>query len=73
MGDLNSRRGQITGMESKSGAAKIDALVPLSTMFGYATVLRSYTQGRGNFTMEPSRYTEVPKSIQDEMTGGWRF
>jgi len=73
MGDLNSRRGQITGMDSKSGAAKISALVPLSTMFGYATVLRSYTQGRGNFTMEPSHYIEVPKSIQDEMTGGWRF
>ena len=73
MGDLNSRRGQITGMESKSGAAKISALVPLSTMFGYATVLRSYTQGRGTFTMEPCRYVEVPKSIQDEMTGGWRF
>jgi len=73
MGDLNSRRGQITGMDSKSGAAKIHALVPLSTMFGYATVLRSYTQGRGNYAMEPSHYVEVPKAIQDEMTGGWRF
>ena len=73
MGDLNSRRGQITGMDSKSGAAKIHALVPLSTMFGYATVLRSYTQGRGNYAMEPSHYVEVPKTIQDEMTGGWRF
>jgi len=73
MGDLNMRRGQITGMESKSGASKIYSLVPLSTMFGYATVLRSYTQGRGNFAMEPSHYTELPKSLQDEITGGYRW
>jgi len=71
MGDLNSRRGQITGMESKSGAAKIDSLMPLSTMFGYATILRSYTQGRGNFTMEPSHYVELPKILQEEITGGY--
>ena len=69
MGDLNSRRGQITGMETKSGAAQIFSLVPLSTMFGYATVLRSYTQGRGNFSMEPSHYVELPKSLQEELTG----
>ena len=69
MGDLNSRRGQITGMETKSGAAQINSLVPLSTMFGYATILRSYTQGRGNFTMEPSHYVELPKSLQEELTG----
>ena len=71
MGDLNSRRGQITGMETqKSGAAQINSLVPLSTMFGYATILRSNTQGRGNFAMEPSHYVELPKSIQEEITGG---
>ncbi|MCL2628117.1 MAG: elongation factor G [Oscillospiraceae bacterium] len=73
MGDLNSRRGQITGMDSKSGASQINSLVPLSEMFGYATILRSNTQGRGNFTMEPSHYIELPKSLQDEITGGWRF
>ena len=73
MGDLNSRRGQITGMEQKYGAAEISALVPLSTMFGYATVLRSYTQGRGNFAMEPDHYVELPKSLQDEITGGGRW
>jgi len=73
MGDLNSRRGQITGTESKSGAAQIHAVVPLSAMFGYATVLRSYTQGRGIFAMEPSHYVELPKSLQDEITGGWRW
>ncbi|MCL2124976.1 MAG: elongation factor G [Oscillospiraceae bacterium] len=71
MGDINSRRGQITGMETKSGASQIKALVPLSMMFGYATVLRSYTQGRGNYAMEPSHYVELPKSLQDEITGGF--
>jgi len=73
MGDLNSRRGQITGMDSKSGASQINALCPLSEMFGYMTVLRSNTQGRGNFIMEPSHYVELPKALQDEITGGWRF
>ena len=63
IGDLNSRRGQIQGMEARSGAQQIDAFVPLSEMFGYATDLRSSTQGRGQYTMEPSHYTEVPKSI----------
>jgi len=72
MGDLNSRRGQITGMETKSGAAQINSLVPLSTMFGYATVLRSNTQGRGNFAMEPSHYVELPQSLQEELVGGKR-
>ena len=72
IGDLKSRRGQITGMESNNGATQIDSQVPLSTMFGYATVLRSYTQGRGNFSMEPSHYVELPKSLQEEITGsGW--
>jgi len=65
MGDLNSRRGQILGMEARSGAQEITAYVPLSEMFGYATDLRSRTQGRGQYTMEPSHYEEVPKSIQE--------
>ncbi|MCL2365636.1 MAG: elongation factor G [Oscillospiraceae bacterium] len=69
MGDINSRRGQITGSETRNGAAKINADVPLSTMFGYATSLRSYTQGRGNFAMEPSHYVELPKSLQEELIG----
>ena len=66
MGDLNGRRGQIQGMEARFGAQQIDALVPLSEMFGYATDLRSKTQGRGQYTMEPHSYTEVPKSISEE-------
>jgi len=72
MGDLNARRGQITGMETKSGAAQINSQVPLSTMFGYATVLRSNTQGRGNYAMEPSHYVELPQSLQEEVIGGKR-
>ncbi|HHU05178.1 MAG TPA: elongation factor G [Clostridiales bacterium] len=67
MGDLSARRGQITGMETRSGATQIFAFVPLSEMFGYATDLRSRTQGRGNYSMEPSHYVEMPKSIQDEI------
>jgi elongation factor G len=70
IGDLNSRRGQITGMESRSGAAVINAFVPLSTMFGYATDLRSKTQGRGVYAMEPSHYVELPKSLQQELISG---
>ena len=73
MGDLNARRGQITGMDSRSGAAQINAIVPLSSMFGYATSLRSYTQGRGNFAMEPSHYVELPKALQEEITGVGRW
>ena len=65
MGDLNSRRGQIQGMIARSGAQQIDAFVPLSEMFGYSTDLRSKTQGRGQYTMEPSHYIEVPKSIAE--------
>lgn len=67
MGDLNSRRGQIQGMESRAGAQAISAHVPLSEMFGYATDLRSRTQGRGQYTMQPSHYAEVPKSIQESI------
>ena len=67
MGDLNSRRGQIQGMEARPGAQMIHAFVPLSEMFGYATELRSRTQGRGQYTMQPSHYDEVPKSIQEQI------
>ena len=67
MGDLNSRRGQIQGMEAKFGAQQIDAFVPLSEMFGYATDLRSKSQGRGQYTMELSHYIEVPKSIAENI------
>ncbi len=68
MGDLNSRRGMIQKMEARSGGAQqITAMVPLSEMFGYATDLRSRTQGRGQYTMEPSHYSEVPKSIQEKI------
>ena len=57
----------IQKMEALSGAQRITAMVPLSEMFGYATELRSRTQGRGQYTMEPSHYSEVPKSIQDKI------
>ena len=67
MGDLSSRRGMIQGTESRPGATQIDALVPLSEMFGYATDLRSSTQGRGQYTMEPHSYVEIPKSIADKI------
>ncbi|HIR53751.1 MAG TPA: elongation factor G [Candidatus Onthovicinus excrementipullorum] len=65
IGDLNSRRGMILGMETRSGATQVNANVPLSSMFGYATDLRSKTQGRGQYSMEPSHYAEVPKSIAE--------
>ena len=65
MGDLSSRRGQIQGMEARPGAQAITAFVPLSEMFGYATELRSRTQGRGQYVMSPSHYEEVPKAIQE--------
>ena len=67
IGDLNSRRGQIQGFEARSGAQQIDAFVPLAEMFGYATDLRSRTQGRGQYTMEPSHYIEIPKNIQEKI------
>ena len=65
IGDLNSRRGRIEGMEPRNGAQVINAMVPLAEMFGYATDLRSKTQGRGNYSMEVSFYDEVPKNISD--------
>ena len=67
IGDLNSRRGQIIQLEARSGAQQIDAYVPLAEMFGYATDLRSRTQGRGQYTMEPSHYVEIPKNIRDKI------
>ena len=67
IGDLNSRRGQIQGMEARQGTQQINAFVPLSEMFGYATDMRSKTQGRGQYTMEPSHYIEVPKSIAEKI------
>ena len=65
IGDLNSRRGMIQGMEAVAGAQRIVAMVPLSEMFGYATDMRSKTQGRGQYVMEPNNYAEVPKNIAD--------
>ena len=67
IGDLSSRRGQIQGQEARTGSVQIDALVPLSEMFGYTSDLRSNTQGRGQYTMEPHSYQEVPKSIAEKI------
>ena len=67
IGDLTSRRGQIQGQEARPGATQVDSLVPLSEMFGYATDLRSRTQGRGQYTMEPHSYVEIPKSIAEKI------
>ena len=67
IGDLNSRRGQILGMEARPGAQQIDALVPLSEMFGYSNDLRSKTQGRGQYSMEPHSYIELPKSLAEKI------
>ncbi|CDF02605.1 MAG: elongation factor G [Ruminococcus sp.] len=67
IGDLSSRRGQIQGQETRTGAVQIDALVPLSEMFGYTSDLRSNTQGRGQYTMEPHSYLEVPKNIAEKI------
>ena len=67
IGDLNARRGQIQGYEMRAGAQQIDAFVPLAEMFGYATDLRSRTQGRGQYTMEPSHYIELPKGLQEKL------
>ena len=70
LGDISSRRGTIQNSEEINGTAEITAMVPLSEMFGYATDLRSCTQGRGLYTMEPSHFAEVPKSIQEAITSG---
>ena len=67
IGDLNSRRGQVEGMDPRNGVQEIRASVPLSEMFGYSNDLRSRTQGRGQYSMEPSHYIEVPKSISEQI------
>ena len=67
IGDLNSRRGQIQGQENRTGATQVDALVPLANMFGYATDLRSSTQGRGQYSMEPHSYVQIPKNIAEKI------
>ena len=67
IGDLNSRRGLIRGMEDRNGAKQINSRVPLSEMFGYVNDLRSKTQGRGQYTMEPDGYEPVPKSISENI------
>ena len=69
MGDVSSRRGRVTGMNMENGVNTIDGLVPLSEMFGYATDLRSKTQGRGNYTMQFEHYEEVPGNIADKILG----
>ena len=67
IGDLNARRGQIQGMEAMAGTQRVNAFVPLAQMFGYATDLRSKTQGRGQYSMEPADYQQVPKSVADKI------
>ena len=67
MGDITSRRGRVEGMEARGNAQVVKAMVPLAEMFGYATDLRSNTQGRGIFTMSYDHYEEVPKAIADEI------
>jgi elongation factor G len=69
IGDLNSRRGQIQSIDVVSGAQQVEAMVPLSEMFGYATELRSRTQGRGVYSMQPDHFAEVPKNIMDAVVG----
>ena len=72
MGDVNARRGQIVGSDIRNGAAIVTANVPLASMFGYATDLRSKTQGRATYSMEPSHYVELPKSLQETLVGSRR-
>ncbi|MBV9279666.1 MAG: elongation factor G, partial [Chloroflexi bacterium] len=67
IGDLNSRRGRVESMEPRGNVHVVRAFVPLSDMFGYATTLRSMTQGRASYAMEPSHYEQVPQSIADEI------
>lgn len=70
MGDINSRRGRVEGMEMRAGAQVIKGMVPLAEMFGYATSLRSKTQGRGVYTMQFSHYEAVPKSVAEKIIEG---
>ena len=67
MGDISSRRGQINDQEERGNAVMVKAYVPLSEMFGYVTDLRSFTQGRGNYSMKFDHYSEVPKSIAEKI------
>ena len=69
MGDINSRRGQVTGSDIHNGTVMVHAEVPLANMFGYATDLRSKTQGRANYSMEPHSYVELPKNLQSAICG----
>ena len=69
IGDLNSRRGQVSNTDIRNGAAIITAEVPLASMFGYSTDLRSRTQGRANYSMEPHTYVELPRNLQENITG----
>ena len=69
MGNISSRRGQLQGMDSRQGTQIINALVPLSELFGYATDLRSLTQGRGTFDMVFDHYDEVPKNVAEKIIG----
>ena len=69
MGDISSRRGNLTGTEMRNGIMAVSAYIPLSEMFGYATDLRSKTQGRGNFSMQFDHYSEIPKSLAEKLMG----
>ena len=69
IGDINSRRGQVSGTDIRNGAAIVTAEVPLANMFGYSTDLRSRTQGRANYNMEPHTYVELPKNLQEGVIG----
>ena len=69
MGNVTARRGTITGTDDRNGSKVIDAEIPLSEMFGYATDLRSRTQGRGNYTMQFDHYAQVPKSVSEKIVG----
>jgi elongation factor G len=67
IGDLNSRRGQVQGQDSRGNAMAVEAIVPLANMFGYVNQLRSFTQGRAQYTMQFSHYEEVPRNVADEV------
>ena len=69
LGNITARRGRIEGTDMRNGTQVVDAVVPLSEMFGYATDLRSHTQGRGNFSMQFDHYEKVPASLADKLTG----
>ena len=71
IGDLNSRRGQVSSTEARGNATAIQAMVPLANMFGYINNLRSSTQGRAQYTMQFSHYEKVPQNVQDEVTKNW--